>query len=43
MKKIINCELDNIIQDLNQYILIKLTKPESEKDIFENPVRFSYI
>jgi hypothetical protein len=45
MKKIIGFELDNIIEDLNQYILIKCKSniAEFENFIFENPVRFSYL
>lgn len=45
MKKIIGCEFDNIIEDLNQYILIKCKSniAEFENYIFENPVRFSYL
>ena len=45
MKKIIGEELDNIINDLNQYILIKCKSNigEIENFIFENPVRFSYL
>jgi predicted ribosome quality control (RQC) complex YloA/Tae2 family protein len=45
MKKIIGFELDNIIEDLNQYILIKLKSniDKFENYIFENPVRFSYL
>lgn len=45
MKKIIGFELDNVIEDLNQYILIKCKSnyAEFEGYIFENPVRFSYL
>lgn len=45
MKKIIGEELDNIIYDLNRYILIKYktTVPDFETFFFNDPVRFSYI
>jgi len=45
MKTIIGFELDNIINDLNQFIIIKSrpTSVEFEGYIFENPVRFSYL
>jgi hypothetical protein len=45
MKAIINCEVNNIIQDLNFYIELK-TKAnvqEYESQVFENPIRFTYL